>query len=353
MTVCKLLTILFATSFTFLILSCGEGSENDTDNENPDSSNVASDIVINEILAKSSSETKTEWVELFNKGDKEADISNWSVRDSKDRDPFIIPAGTVIVAGGFLVVEYDETGENGFTFGLGNEDAVRLLNGSDAIADSVQWTDGDIAEDQSYGRIPDGTGEFRLLVSVTKGKSNSDTCGNGEIDTGEICDGEKLDDNKCTDLFFESGTLKCMEGCAAFDTSSCVAFSATMVINEVTAKLLEGTDELPDWIELFNTGEEADISGFQLKDSKDSNIYTFPEDTKIAKDGYIVVDQETLGFGFGSEESARLFDKSGTLVDETSWIDGQAPENKSWGRLPNGTGDFQTITEPTKESENL
>ena len=73
MTVCKLLTILFATSFTFLILSCGEGSENDTDNENPDSSNVASDIVINEILAKSSSERKTEWVELFNKGDKEAD----------------------------------------------------------------------------------------------------------------------------------------------------------------------------------------------------------------------------------------------------------------------------------------
>jgi len=355
MTVRKHLAVLVTLLAALFVLSCGEDSDTDNDNENPDNSNSTStsDVVINEIMAKSSSETKTEWVELYNKGDKEADISNWSVRDSKDRDPFIIPAGTVIAAGGFLVVQYDETGENGFTFGLGNEDSVRLFDGNDSVTDSFQWNDGDMMDDQSYGRVPDGTGDFKLLVSPTKGKSNSDTCGNGEIDSGEVCDGEKLDEKKCTDLFFESGTLKCMEGCAAFDTSSCVAFSTTVVINELTAKLLNGTEDLPDWIELFNTGEEADISGFQIKDSKDSNIYTFPEDTKIVKDGYIVIDQETLGFGFGSEESARLFDRSGTIVDETSWIDGQAPENKSWGRLPNGTGDFQTIAEPTEGTENL
>jgi len=340
-------------TFTFIfIISCGEGSDNDEKND-ANNTGTTGDVVVNEILAKSSAEIKVEWIELYNNGDGDLDISNWSIMDSKDRDPFIIPAGTVISKGGFYVVEYDETGESGFTFGLGNEDAVRLFDGNDSLADSIQWSDGEMAEDQSYGRVPDGTGDFKLLVSPTKGKSNSDTCGNGEIDAGEVCDGEKLDGKACTDLFFESGTLKCSDGCAVFDTSSCVPFSTTVVINELTAKLLDGTTELPDWIELFNTGEEADISGFQIKDSKDSNVYTFPEDTKIAKDGYLVITQETLGFGFGSEDSARLFDKSGTLVDQTDWIADQVSENKSWGRLPNGTGDFQTISEPTEGTENL
>ena len=344
----KFIQTLTALSLAFFIFSCGEGS----DDKNDDNNETTGDVVINEFLAKSSAEVKEEWVELYNKGDKDQDISNWSIMDSKDRDPFIIPAGTVIKKGGFYVVDYDETGESGFTFGLGNEDAVRLNDGNDTLVDSVQWSDGEMAEDQSYGRVPDGTGDFKLLVSPTKGKSNADTCGNGEIDTGEVCDGEKLDGKACTDLFFESGTLKCGDGCAAYDTASCVPFDQTVVINELTAKLFDGETELPDWIELYNTGAETDISGWQLKDSKDSNSYTFPDDTVIAENGYLVIDQETLGFGFGNEDSARLFDKSGTIVDQTDWAAAQAPENKSWGRIPNGTGSFQTISAPTEGEEN-
>lgn len=348
MNIIKLIRTVTALSIIFLIFSCGEGSDKN-DNDNNASTG---DVVINEFLAKSSAETKEEWIELYNKGDKDQDISNWSIMDSKDRDPFIIPAGTIIKKGDFYVVNYDETGEDGFIFGLGSEDAVRLNDSNNTLVDSVQWSDGEMSEDQSYGRVPDGTGEFKLLVSPTKGKSNTDTCGNGEIDSGEVCDGEKLNGKACTDLHFESGTLKCSDGCAAFDTSSCVPFDQTVVINELTAKLLNGATELPDWIELYNTGTETDISGWQIKDSKNSNSYTFPEDTVIEENGYIVVNQETLGFGFGSEDSARLFDKSGTIVDQTDWMANQVSENKSWGRIPNGTGDFQTISEPTEGTEN-
>ena len=341
----KLTIMFFSIPAVLLFFGCGEGSGDDE-------SDVNSDVVINEVLSKSSAEVKTEWIELYNKSNKDVDISNWSICDSKDRDPFIIPEGTVIKKGGFFVADYDETGENGFSFGLGSDDKVRLFNENEDKADSIKWDDGDMVEDQSYGRVPDGTGEFKLLISPTKGKSNSDTCGNGELDSGEVCDGEKLDGKTCADLYFGSGTLKCYEGCAAFDTSECVAIEHTVVINELAVKLVEEDEDLPDWIELYNTGTATDISGWQIKDSNDDNIYTFPEDTVIEKNGYLVINEDELDFGFGSEDAARLFDKAGNVVDETEWAAEQAPENKSWGRIPNGTGDFQTIDAPTEGSEN-
>jgi len=47
------------------------------------------------------------------------------------------------------------------------------------------------------------------------------TCGNGVIESGEMCDGSSLGTLTCKDFGFESGTLKCQEGCIV-NTSSCV-----------------------------------------------------------------------------------------------------------------------------------
>ncbi|MFH1802616.1 MAG: hypothetical protein ABH864_04140 [archaeon] len=48
-------------------------------------------------------------------------------------------------------------------------------------------------------------------------------CGDGRIDSREVCDGLNLDGNSCTTIpgSFASGTLKCSSGCLAFDTSLC------------------------------------------------------------------------------------------------------------------------------------
>ena len=48
----------------------------------------------------------------------------------------------------------------------------------------------------------------------------SPTCGDGEVQTGEACDGADLAGSTCASQGFESGALGCDADCA-FDTSQC------------------------------------------------------------------------------------------------------------------------------------
>jgi hypothetical protein len=50
---------------------------------------------------------------------------------------------------------------------------------------------------------------------------NNQTCGNGVIDLGEVCDGVNLAGQDCTNHGFPSGALLCAPSCQAFDTSLC------------------------------------------------------------------------------------------------------------------------------------
>lgn len=53
---------------------------------------------------------------------------------------------------------------------------------------------------------------------VTRVEAN---CGDGDIDVGEVCDGEALGDESCESQGQGAGELACAEGCTAFDTSGC------------------------------------------------------------------------------------------------------------------------------------
>lgn len=66
-----------------------------------------------------------------------------------------------------------------------------------------------------------GTGSGGIVGGGTGGATVSNTCGNGQIEQGESCDGSNLNGMTCSSLGFQSGTLGCAAGCA-FDTSQCV-----------------------------------------------------------------------------------------------------------------------------------
>ncbi len=111
-----------------------------------------------------------DWFELYNSGPTPADISGWKMLDSDDaHTPYVFPAGTVMAPGAFLVVD---TGVNGFNFGLGSADSVRIFDASGTLIDSYSWT---AHAATTYGRCPDGTGAFITTVASTKGTANS--CG--------------------------------------------------------------------------------------------------------------------------------------------------------------------------------
>ncbi|TXD36965.1 hypothetical protein FRC98_09495 [Lujinxingia vulgaris] len=48
-----------------------------------------------------------------------------------------------------------------------------------------------------------------------------ETCGNGQLDDGELCDGALLNDATCQSLGFEGGTLTCASSCLSYDESGC------------------------------------------------------------------------------------------------------------------------------------
>jgi hypothetical protein len=132
----------------------------------PDAAPPLPSIKINEV--ESNGGTPGDWTELYNAGSAAADISGWVFKDNDDTHNYAIPAGTVIPAGGYYLVE--EAAQN---FGLGAADSARIFTpGAAVLVDSYSWT---AHATITYGRCPNGTGGFINTSSSTKGAAND--CG--------------------------------------------------------------------------------------------------------------------------------------------------------------------------------
>lgn len=123
-------------------------------------------IVFNE--AESNGGIPGDWAELFNVGSAPIDLSGYVFKDNDDTHVYTLPAGTVVAAGAYYVLE-----EAAFGFGLGAQESVRLyLPGGTTLVDSYSWT---AHATTSYGRCPNGTGAFGTSLTSTKGAAND--CG--------------------------------------------------------------------------------------------------------------------------------------------------------------------------------
>ncbi|GAB3863564.1 lamin tail domain-containing protein [Dactylosporangium cerinum] len=249
----------------------------------------ASTIRINEV--ESNGGTPGDWVELVNTGTAAVDVSGWVVKDNDDTHVFTIAAGTSVAAGGYLAVDVDPV------FGLGGADSARLF-AADGVTpvDSYSWT---AHAATTYGRCPDGSGAFVTTSSSTRGAAND-----------------------------------------------CTTPAAKVKINEVESN--GGTPG--DWVELVNTAAVAvDVSGWVVKDSDDTHVFTIATGTTIAAGGYLPVDVETA-YGLGGADSARVFAADGvTLLDSYSWT---AHAATTYGRCPDGSGAFVTTSSSTRGAAN-
>ncbi|MBU1433213.1 lamin tail domain-containing protein [Myxococcota bacterium] len=227
-----------------------------------------------------------------------------------------------------------------FTFGLGAADEARLSAPDGALVDQAIWLDGEAPEGATWGRLPNGAGPFQALYAPTPGAANEagvapSICGDGVVDDGEACD---------------DGDVEPGDGCDAL----CAFEPSRLWINEVVAA---GADGGPDWIELYHHGlQPLDVSGWSVTDDSPESPdhrWTFADGIALAPMSHLVLtrDVEFL-FGLGAADSVILYDASGLVVDQTSWLDGEAPIGQSWGRLPDG-GDFQTLSAPTPGAPNL
>lgn len=138
---------------------------------------------------------------------------------------------------------------------------------------------------------------------------------------------------------------------AAYEFYS-LTVSGDLVINEFLASndssATDSRGEHDDWIELYNnTNAEISLSGYFLSDdSDDMTQWAFP-DTFISANSYLIVwadkDEEQTGLHANfkisaSGEAIYLVNSDTTIVDEVAF--GEQTTDISFGRYPNGTGDF-------------
>lgn len=323
------------TADTIVDTSTGVDTDSQEDADE-DTSAGSANVVLNEI----SSGGSDDWIELTNIGDAPADLSGWTFSDDDPTHVYTFRAGTVLPVGAYLRVERDA--ELGFDFGLGGADQARIAN-SDGLVDMTSWSDGDAPEGQTWGRLPDGTGDFRTLYTPTPGASNeagtAPSCGNGELESTETCDGSDIDGRTCADFGSPGGTVACAADCNAFDGGSCDTAAAGVVINEVSAD--------SDMVELTNTTSSAvDIGSWSLVDDNPDNAWVIPAGTTLEPGGYVTFTRDTdFTFGLSGNDSVTLTDGEDTVRDSVDWRGGEA--TVSWCRIPDGSGPMQPCATPT------
>ncbi len=138
-----------------------------------------SSVVINEVVSSNDADATDEaderedWIELYNKSDKDLDLGGYSISDNDDLRKWVIPAGTFIPARGYRIIWADEDGSQGpmhanFKLSSSGERLV-LVNAQNRIADTLSF--GKITKNKSYSRIPNGTGSY-IEKKTTFGYNN-------------------------------------------------------------------------------------------------------------------------------------------------------------------------------------
>ena len=126
-----------------------------------------------------------------------------------------------------------------------------------------------------------------------------------------------------------------------------------LVINEVAAK----GDPL-DWFELYNaSGEKMALADFVMADDlKDAaKRVAFPAGVVIPQGGYLQIELDKdgwPGFALGGDEELGIWTAGGALVARVDWDEGQAGEGMSFARVPDATGEFQTVGNLTPGAAN-
>ena len=131
-----------------------------------DNGDDGNSVVFNEINYNSADEHDAgDWVEIYNWGRFDLDISEWVFKDSDDEHEFVIPENTILASKSFLVFCADINKFNQvhpsvtnyigeFDFGLKSEgDRVRLYDELEQLVDQVAFADA-----YPWAEEPDGNG---------------------------------------------------------------------------------------------------------------------------------------------------------------------------------------------------
>ncbi len=264
----------------------------------------------------------SDWIEVYNSGSEPIQLAGLYITDSiqhpdKHLIPFIDSKRTVVHPDSSLVLYADNDIQQGplhLNFRLSNQGESLLLSqkiGDEfIILDSISYTKQ--LAGITTGRIPDGTGKWKLTVPTPNG--------------------------------FNAG----------------IPFYSGILINEFSASnrsLPDDHGEYEDWIEIYNGNDySVDIGGLYLTDSlanrtKHRIPITSPDSTTIPPKGFLVLwadnqpEQGVLHLGFGLRRGGEQL--GFVQYDGLGYIDsltfGEQYSASSVSRYPDGQDQWQHL----------
>lgn len=264
-----------------------------------------------------------DYIELHNGSSERADISGYGLSDSLlEGAKYVFPAGTVLEPDAYVVV----------------------------------WCGGE-AEDGMHAPFKLSAGEEAVLFDAS-GRP-LDTAVLNSVDSGMVLrrEGEVWTQAKpCP------GYPKTEEGMAEYEKSLKETEDIGLYINEFMAgnatTVCDSFGSYSDWIELYNsTDTDMDISGFGISDNLSQPMkYRLPDGTTIAAKGYLVVfcsgnegmqnGELHAPFGLRSYgEDVVIANRAGRIIDSYSFKNQET--DVSMARIPDGTGEFQSNSQPS------
>ena len=297
-----------------------------------------SGVVINEVytFSNQSEIDDLDWIELYNTTDQDIDLEGvlmWESGGSEEAWAF--PKGSIIKAKGYLVVDSDKYGLlndplNHPAWGLskGPDEYMVLANNDMTIIDEVKLPS--LNEGETYGRITDGSSDWQVFQTGTKGKKNEGPARPEFKNTSGLYINEVYHDN--SDIYFATGW-----------------------------------DSAIDFIELYNaTDTDMDISGYEIYDDTqaDDKKYVVPSGTIVPAKGFLTYDvykENPAGpaFGLGAGGDWVFIFKPGKseLVDQIEIPafgkdSGLRDMGYTFGRKPDGSTDLFIFTQATKNASN-
>ncbi len=272
------------------------------------------DITVNEVMINpAGADTDLHWIELYNDGASAVDLTGWTLERAKSAWDLAVPLTGVVPAGGYLVIgEPNVTADLNlplldFGNGATSADAIRLLDASGTIIDTLVYggpnTDG---WDDDVRTATD-----RIAPAPTPGDTLS-----------RVLDGRDSDDASA-----DFANTAATPGSANPVQLSC-AFGPGVVINEILPNPA-GLDDDLEWIELYNpTDHPADLSGWAIE-AGTSGFFdpSYIPPVVLAAREYLVIGQSALpyvdvvvpGFEMGNASSnadaVRILDCGGGVVD--------------------------------------
>ena len=311
----------------------------------PDASNLPPDpaaveLFINEFMASNDVSFPgpqgdyPDWIEVYNAGNEAVNLSGFYMADDLvDPEAMFQISGaypdSVTVEAGEFILFYANKGQESSVLNLdfklsGGGEQVGIWDPDQVILDSITY--GDQITDTSYGRYQDGTDNWYMMADITPGASNTNPNPPPAIE---------------------------------------LYINEFMASNDFAVPGPQG--DYPDWIEVYNPGEEAVMLGgyFMSDDLVDPEAMfqisdAYPDSVTVEAGGFIVFyankghESSVMNLDFklsGSGEQIGLWDPSQNFLDSLTY--GEQIADTSYGRFEDGTDNWFLMPEFTPGAPNL